>query len=98
MSHDIDEIDFSKMCRIDTDHIKDALSFDLDIIFQCYEESCELGYLVLIPYYMCKLTKHKYSQHEIYNDILDIMRRKEKIHLLVDVMPYIDSYLDMMCK
>lgn len=90
-------IDFSRSCRIDADEVSECIDKDVDILLDCYEQSCEHEEVVLIPFYMCTLPRKKYKADVIYKDITIAMKHKGQLNLLVDMMPLIDSYLDYMC-
>jgi len=90
-------IDFSRACRVDKDETMDALDHDMDLIVECYNESCEIGTIVLVPYYKCQLPRKKYAQNILYQDIVSTLQRKGVSHLLLEMMPYIDSYIEYIC-
>jgi hypothetical protein len=91
-------IDFSKACRVDTEEVMEALAIDVDIILDCYHESIVTNDIVLIPFYRCTLPRNRYPPNRLYNDILTALQKKEQSHLLLEIMPLIDSYLEYMCK
>ena len=91
-------IDFSRACRVDKDEIMEALDNDMDIMIETYNESCELDAIVLLPFYKCKLPRKKYAQNILYQDIVATLQRKGVSHILLEIMPYVDSYIEYMCE
>lgn len=90
-------IDFSKSCRLDKDETMEAVSHDVEIILQCHEESIKIDAICLLPYYLLELPRKKRNENQLYQDIVATMQEKQKSHLLVDIMPWVDSYIEYMC-
>lgn len=88
---------FGMACRVDIDDVMAALDKDVDIIIDCYEYSVEHCELLLIPFFQCSLPRGK-THNQLYSDILATLQRKGKMHMLLDMMPLIDSYLEYMCQ
>lgn len=90
-------VDFSRSCRIDADEVTECISHDVGILLECYEQSCANNEVVLIPFYMCTLPRKKHKVEIIYKDITSALKAKDSSHLLIDMMPLVDSYLEYMC-
>lgn len=96
MYNDI-HFDFSKACRIDKDEIMECLQHDMDILVECYVESCALGEIVMMPFFKCMLPRKRYAHNVLYNDILVVIKEKKQSENLLEIMPWIDSYIEYMC-
>lgn len=90
-------IEFARSCRVDKDETMEALSHDVDVILQCHDEATQTGDIVLLPYYMLRLSRKKRQGNQLYQDIISIFSAKQKSHVLIDIMPLVDSYLEYMC-
>lgn len=89
-------IDFSRSCRIDKEDVIEALRHDIDLIMECYNESVMHDEVVLLPFFRCVLTRKKYSPNALYQDMISVISAKGISHLLYEIMPLIDSYIDYM--
>jgi hypothetical protein len=89
-------IDFSKACRIDKDEVLQMLHNDMDVLLECYNESIINDEVVLIPYYKCVLPRKKYAPNALYQDIISVITSKGISHLMYEIMPLIDSYIEYM--
>ncbi len=66
------------------------LAQDLEIILQCYYTQQPQ-----LPLHMLQITKNTYvSPQKLYNAIVEMLASKQLSHLLLDVMPLIDDYLE----
>ena len=73
----------------------ESLAHDVDIIVECSQLSSEHNMMHDIPFEVCKLKRGIYADQErLYIDIVHVMRDKNISHLLMDIMPYIDDYIE----
>ncbi len=73
----------------------ESIAHDLDIIVECSQLSSEHNMMHDIPFEECMLKRGTYhNQERLYTDIVHVMRDKSISHLLMDIMPYIDDYIE----
>ena len=72
----------------------DSLTHDVNIMIQCYE--MDLSYLILDN---MKIESNSYESIQVlYQNILCIITKKNLQNDLLEIMPYIDEYLEYYSK
>lgn len=73
----------------------EAISHDIDIILECSELSTQHDMMHDIPFESCMLLKGTYSHPDsLYTDILVVLRDRNLSMVLLDIMPYVDDYIE----
>lgn len=73
----------------------DAVEHDVDVILNCFDQSYYEKVIHMIPFYELKVVQGMYPHAKsLYADVVRILRQRNRAHDLIDLMPFIDDYIE----